>query len=69
MASDMQNLRKKLVDQGFTIHRATKRSGHVRVVPPDGGPFVTMPVTPGSKGRGMLNTIAQLKRIGFDPNA
>jgi N-acetylmuramoyl-L-alanine amidase len=57
---DMQQLRKRLEAQGWTV--SLTRSNHYRATAPCGG-TVFMPATP-SKGRSYLNVRAKVKRLG-----
>ena len=62
---DMKALREALAKQGFVIEHA--RNGHYKVTSPTGAKM-QMAATP-SDHRGLLNTIARLRRIGFDRHA
>lgn len=63
---DMKRLRQALVAQGFTVERA--RNGHWKVTTPDGRARVQMAHSP-SDYRSIRNTVAQLKRLGYQPAA
>lgn len=60
---EMNDLRRRAERQGWTIE--LRRSGHLKWVPPAGGPFVFSPSTP-SDVRGIRNTRAELRRHGLE---
>lgn len=64
MSSDHNTLLRKLRKQGFVIERG---KGHLKVRHSRGGKFVVIPASPSDGRRGMLNSITDLKRIGYRP--
>lgn len=61
---DLKAIKKQAEDQGFTTRVTSK--GHLRVFK-DGVPVTTFSGTP-SDGRSWKNSMAAMKRAGFDPN-
>lgn len=64
MASDHTTLLRKLRKQGFTIHKGKR---HLKVRHCTGGRFVVIPASPSDSRHGLLNSITDLKRIGYRP--
>jgi hypothetical protein len=63
MKKDIKNLHRKLEAQGWMLKPT--RNGHVMAFPPDKSKSpVTMPSTP-SDHRSLKNTLADLRRSGF----
>lgn len=62
--TEMKRLREQLVAQGFSVEMC--RSGHYRVVAPDGRKCC-IAATP-RYSRGVLNAVTRLKRIGYHPD-
>ena len=65
MNKDTRKLLKQLEQQGFTMRRTT--GGHMIVY--RDGRAVTCLAGTGGKGRGWANSIAELRRAGYDPSA
>jgi hypothetical protein len=63
MSSEHARLLRSLRKQGFDV-RPTGR-GRLKVCRGD-GPFVVIPKAPKSANRGLQNSIARLRKIGFD---
>lgn len=64
MASDHSTLLRNLRKQGFHIEY-TRR--HLKIRRSPNGRFVVIPASPSGGRRGMLNSICELKRIGYQP--
>lgn len=66
MNKDYAQLVKKAKKQGWTVvyGKGQGAKGHPRLVPPDGGQFIVIPLTP-SDHRSFLNTRAELRRAGL----
>jgi biotin operon repressor len=62
---EMKRLRERLEAQGFAVERVP--NGHYRVTAPSGAK-TQIAATPRS-GRGVLNMVTRLKRIGYDHRA
>lgn len=62
VSKDIGQLVKALEAQGFTVEHT--KGNHLRVRNPAGAVVATMPGT-SVHGRGMLNTIATLRRAGY----
>jgi len=63
VSSDLKKILKSAERQGFTVRQT--RNGHLQVLSADGKGMVTLSGTP-SDHRALKNTLADLRRIGFD---
>ena len=59
---DIRDIIKKLRHLGWRIELTGK--GHVKAIPPNGGPFIIMANTPSDKRAGR-NAISVLRRYGY----